>query len=287
MSDLKGEASNGIYAKFLCDVIKRTTPEWAPFDGNPASNWYDQMWGRGNLVHPYCDFVGSLFGLSLQGSARTAHTARSVHSYGHAQAQYAVMTFNYDRVLENLCENASEFFGKSDAVGFRSATEKTLVPFDLKPILVKLHGDVASDSVVPPTWSKGIDEVSLPLWRQAYQVLKEATCIRILGYSLPAGDSYFRFLLKAALADGRHTKEIDVVCLDPSGYVRTQYQDFLIYRKLRFFDVDVLDYLEMIRSYPGPEVRSRTPQNELQAGLTKPYGWLEDAHARFVKNHAP
>lgn len=116
MADLRGEERSDVFVRFLCDVIRKTSPDWHPFAGSLASNWYDQMWGRGSLVHPYGDFVGSLLGLGLRGSPRSP---RVVDSFGHTQARYAVITFNYDRVLESLCENAADFFGESDAVAFR------------------------------------------------------------------------------------------------------------------------------------------------------------------------
>lgn len=168
---------------------------------------------------------------------------------------------------------------------FRNVKETTLPAYEKRPLLVKLHGDVASERVVAPTWSKGVDEAFLPFWREAYQILREATCVRFLGYSLPVGDSYFRFLVKAALADGRHTKEIDVVCLDPTGSVRMQYESFVVYNKMRFFDANVLKYLELVRTYPGPDVRQRTRGPDPEHGIVKPYSWLEDAHKRFVDHN--
>lgn len=251
-----------------------------PFDNSKegvASNWYDQMWGSGRLVHPYAEFIGSLLGLSLLGSPRSE---RGVASYGHAQAEYAVITFNYDRVLESLCENASQFLGKGGPVAFRSAECTNPASFGGQPLLVKLHGDVKDRQIEIPTWSKGITDKRRPAWQLAYSILRDSTAIRFLGYSLPLGDSYFRYLMKAALADGRHTKEIDVICLDRDGTVRARYEEFVIYRNLRFHSTDLSDYLENVSTSRLAHRMRVEPEKDLY----NPYQWLEDAHRNFLSD---
>jgi len=273
-SELQGSADEELFVEFICDVILGHTPGWPTFAGPIASNWHGQMWGTGEQVHPYADFVGSLFGLGLKGSAISS---RKIASYGTTGTQYAVITFNYDRVLENLCDNVSSFLGGENVLAFRAGNAVETTPYADKPSLIKLHGDVKARNVVPPTWSKGATASAVPVWRQAFAALREATRVRFLGYSLPGGDSYFKYLLKAAATSGHYLKEIDVVCLDPTGEVRSRYASLVVFPKLRFTSRNVLEYLAAIRKHTRDTINST---DTLEA---KPYDGLEKAHESFFR----
>jgi hypothetical protein len=273
-NELQGSADEELFVRFICDVILHHTPPWSTFTGPIASNWHAQMWGTGEQVHPYADFVASLFGLGLKG---TAMSPRKIASYGTSRAQYAVITFNYDRVLENLCDNVSGFLGGENVLSFRVGSEIETVPYAEKPSLIKLHGDVKARNIIPPTWSKGATASAVPVWRQAFAALRDATRVRFLGYSLPGGDSYFRYLLKAAATSGHYLKEIDVVCLDPSEEVRSRYASLVVFPKLRFTPRNVLEYLGAIRKNTRDAI---SPTDTLAA---KPYDGLEGAHESFFR----
>ncbi len=267
--DLQDESDNDLFIRFICDVIEYYSPIWEPFEGDVASNWEQQMWGRGENIGGYREFVGSLFVPSLSGTPRSA---RGVESFGHSKARYAVITFNYDRVLETLCENATHFVD-SGKFAFRTGGDVSETPFAGIPALVKLHGDVKARNITPPTWNKGATGGELPAWKQAYAILSKASRIRFLGYSLPVGDSYFKYLLKSALTDGRFLKEIDVLCLDPGQSVEKRYREFINFPKLRFTSTEVQTYLSSV-SHASSSVLMARMLKDVQS----PYRNLEQAH---------
>jgi hypothetical protein len=96
---------------------------------------------------------------------------------------------------------------------------------------------------VPPTWNKALHPESIPAWRRAFKILKEANHIRIIGYSLPTADSYVKYLLKAAAIEAPHLKSIDVLCLDGDGKVKSRFDEFITFYKYRFVNGSALDYL--------------------------------------------
>ena len=279
-SDLRDESKRDSFIRFLCDVINYYMPKWSPFEGSLASNWYAQMWGSGESINMYSEFVGSLFGLSLTGSPTSE---RSIEGLGHCKALYSVITFNYDRVLETLCEHVTQFFKGKSILAFRSGQDVLERPFTEVPSLTKLHGDSKAGDIVPPTWSKGATSEALPVWKQAFAVLQDATKLRFIGYSLPPGDLYFKYLLKATLARGQYLKEVDVVCLDPDGSVRKRYSEFFVFPKLRFASEDVIEYLRLIKEARG---LTSIGGGKLHYGnnTMRPYQWLEEAHEKFFGN---
>jgi len=75
--------------------------------------------------------------------------------------------------------------------------------------LIKLHGSINWTSVtdnktfiVPPTWNKSDTEIR-KLWDMAYNELKEARRVIIIGYSLPDTDIYVKSLLALALNENK------------------------------------------------------------------------------------
>ena len=154
------------------------------------------------------------------------------------------MTTNYDSVLETFCNYMKEYF-KNDGI---DRVEFTVVTANepgevTNPILAKLHGSVEGN-IIPPTYSKGADPTIVPAWKRAREVLSQANFIRFIGYSLPATDSYVRYLLKSAAIRSEHLKGIDVLCLDPDNTVKTRYDEFIDFPKYRFRNAGVQSYLD-------------------------------------------
>jgi len=276
--DIRESDMRDRFVRFLCDVINFYMPEWKAGEScnHTSTGWREAIWGSGMRAQSYGQFVGSLLGLSLLGTPDRPD-ARRVESYGHCEARYSVITFNYDRVLETLCDNASSFLGEETAVAFRVGAAIGDVAFAAQPSLIKIHGDIEAGSVVPPTWSKGASYPVLEAWTQAYAALSQADRIRFLGYSLPSGDEYFRYLMKAAFSSGRYRKEIDVMCLDPDGAVQTRYREFFTFPKLRFANEDLLLYFRQI------EESRRAGLGERNANPRYSFKWLETAHQNFFK----
>ncbi|MHB9036680.1 MAG: hypothetical protein ACYC64_08430 [Armatimonadota bacterium] len=58
-----------------------------------------------------------------------------------------------------------------------------------------------SAHIVPPTWNKWMGDFTLRhIWRKAYEVIKKAEALFIVGTSLPPTDSHLRHLLAATVA---------------------------------------------------------------------------------------
>lgn len=194
------------------------------------------------------------------------------------RAVYALITLNYDRVLENFSNHLlSSYSGfLKDRITFVSDLIDEVEPFSERTILAKLHGSVGLDNIIPPTWSKGVDKKILAAWRMAYRALVEATQIRIIGYSLPEADAYVKYLLKAAVMKAPHLKELDVLCLDDSdGSVQQRYEAFVDFPKYRFLSKSLTEYLDTHRKVCSQKKRRGEDTEILEFNL------LETAHQRF------
>ena len=79
--------------------------------------------------------------------------------------------------------------------------------------LIKLHGSINWTSadgntfIVPPTWNKSDPEIR-KLWDIAYNELKDAKRIIIIGYSFPETDIYVKSLLALAMNENRILQNI-------------------------------------------------------------------------------
>ena len=147
-----------------------------------------------------------------------------------------VITFNYDTVLEDaLLDIGVKFhYGFSESEGITFSSSKSISPnstLDALPIL-KLHGSVNwgtksnpdrinvferyqnilesdySVLLVPPTWRKAFDGALLKVWDSAVKALSMATRIVIIGFSMPATDAHFKYLLAAGLQQNISLRKI-------------------------------------------------------------------------------
>lgn len=81
----------------------------------------------------------------------------------------------------------------------------------LKPCEKKNHAPM-SPLIVPPTWDKGASRSHLaPVWKAAWEELRTAQRLFIIGYSAPPSDRHFRYFLASALANNNDLGEIVVV----------------------------------------------------------------------------
>jgi hypothetical protein len=150
----------------------------------------------------------------------------------------AVITFNYDVALDDALRKA----GIQPAYGLADDENEKGVP------LLKLHGstnwvvctDCRKPSVwqegattlfpfrsiqckhcgkpdprlllVPPSWDKNeYQDIMKPVWARAVKELQTATRICIIGYSMPASDTFFRYLLTLGLAENHQLYKLIVV----------------------------------------------------------------------------
>lgn len=62
--------------------------------------------------------------------------------------------------------------------------------------------------IVPPTWQKGALPQLFTVWNDAVKALRTATRVVIIGYSIPATDTHFKYLLAAGLQDNISLRKV-------------------------------------------------------------------------------
>lgn len=220
---LQGTGLQESFVKYLIDVVEHFTPHVRARPDLPG-NWHRYVFPS-PLEHAYGYFIASLLNLSL----RTTERELKAMKLPSPSASYSIVTLNYDCVVEDF----EIFFGRCHGGESLSG-----IP------MAKLHGSVESKRIIPPTWNKVLHPESAATWREAFDLLKEANHIRIIGYSLPTADSYVKYLLKSAAMTAPHLKGIDVLCMDPSGAVKARYDEFISFYRYRFTRANVVDYLK-------------------------------------------
>ncbi len=261
------------FIKFICDVITFHTPPLASV--KPPDNWQGFVFGGAtDKWNAYGYFTLALLRLQL---GRNSQSRKLVVSDENGPStSYSVVTTNYDLVLENVCDylNTDPNFESDKKRGFHVASGKKESRLGTVP-LAKLHGSVDDCDIVPPTWSKGATpEYAVP-WNLALEALSQAQEIRIVGYSLPEGDSYVRYLLKAAAIRNPDLRKVHVVCLDPNdqGGVEARYRGF-VKQGLWFTNMDSGAYLQ--------NLYERVTSGQQQGSLTH---MLELTHRNFFQSH--
>jgi hypothetical protein len=122
--------------------------------------------------------------------------------------------------------------------------------------LIKLHGSInwrSTDNdeifVVPPTWNKSDPKVS-KLWNIAYNELKEAKRIIVIGYSFPEIDVYVKSLLALALNENRILQKIFFINPDKQ-YAKTVCLSLLDKHFEKYCDYKEWKFSEFINSSEG------------------------------------
>jgi hypothetical protein len=283
---LEGRRAKSAFSKFLSDVVVHYTPALTGHArGDLPGNWYKFVLG-GERANDYGFFIAGLHNLRLQEVGQVHptqwHGAKPERAFDVGRCEspatrYGVITLNYDKVLEGYDALLRAELGVAqDVLAFSTGPATWEEPFAARPLLVKLHGSVDSDRLVPPTWSKAIDRQILPAWRMAYNMLVMANHLRVIGYSLPDSDAYMRYLLKAAVMSAPNLKNIDVLCLDPDGAVQRRFDKFVRLPTYRFKSASVTDYLKVhakYRTYHEP-----LPNHTLDVDK------LEQAHEEFFRS---
>lgn len=235
---LQSRAQLADFRQFIKHVIGRLTPDLAqtthPVRWQQLLFW-DHPWEE------YCAFVANLHGytFSLDGPVGATPPSRDAYRVSvktHRSARYSVISLNYDLVLELASDNLNDRYNLDIRFGRSEGDSGTP--------LAKLHGSIDAGTLVPPTWQKTLDETSVrDTWIRAYNILRTANEVRIIGYSLPESDAYVRYLLKAAAIDTPNLKRIDVICRDETGRVKARYDEFVRFHGYRFITGDTLSYL--------------------------------------------
>jgi len=260
------------FINYIREVISALSPDFGIAQMRRMSaNWQRSPFPQRHEYYLYSLFVASVLNLEfISAHDDSIQVARSTEQ----NISYSFITLNYDLVLEDL----AKWFGYAFNRGMTS-TDMTLA------CLAKLHGSIDLGEIAPPTWNKSLTGIQSE-WKLAFDLLARAHHIRFVGYSLPAADAYVRFLLKSSvirsteLLGTQHLKSIDVICLDQNGEVRKRFDEFVIHPKYRFFNRNVLAYLELLHKALDARV-GFMPSGSFRVGEL-----IEDGHRYFVDKYS-
>lgn len=231
--DQAAEPERKAFSDYIKCVIRDKTPPIRGEQGPLPGNWYDVVFGA-DMWRVYGYFVINLFNLTLRRA-----TSGVDHESSETDAEYSIITLNYDSVLESPIEYLNKRFAWTTKILFRtSPTDSGCAPY-----LCKLHGSVDEEVIMLPTWNKLIHSSILDTWVLARRILNEAREIRIIGYSLPAADAYVKYLLKAACVNAEDLAAIDILCLDPDSQVKRRFKELFSFQKVRYVNGTIEGYL--------------------------------------------
>jgi hypothetical protein len=274
---LEGHKLKDEFIQYIRDVITNYTPELPNLNQSRAGNWEDFLFGSNAKYPLYGYFISAVIRLMYQRElSDSAKTSRAydftANTNPHSQTKYAILSLNYDLVPETVNNFiSSNYISKSDI----SFEKKEYDPTWNKCHLIKLHGCVDDGSIVPPTWAKGTHQGIIPIWKNAYRILQDATHIRFIGYSLPTSDSYLKYLLKAAVIDTPHLKSIDVITLDKDNEAKDRYDEFFEFTNYKFKNASVTDYFHELETI----IKRAKP---ISKGQSVSCDVLEEAHEKFM-----
>jgi SIR2-like protein len=280
MEDYVGSSAHKqAYLSYLRDVVLDLTPTFLPAEGNPSNS---HLFSPDQLIDSYAVFVATLFGIDWIWSDDDIVKSYRIERRQDTPA-YGVISLNYDLVLEesfDLIERRARATGRK-YLQFARSLEEAVEEGGLLPF-AKLHGSVDPLTIVPPTWNKVASEDVRESWRLAYRLLADATQIRFLGYSLPASDTYVRYLLESAVLESRHLKRIDVICLDDSqGTIEKRFRSLITFYRFRFCSGDIEEYLGRNRgNVKGGIARQQDRSTKMS------FDKLERLHEHFMEQRA-
>ena len=165
--------------------------------------------------------------------------------------EFGIVSLNYDLVIENALSSLASTNGKYYEMSNRhneiakyfaasNVRSETGVP------MAKLHGSL-DKTIIPPTWNKDVNEEIYNDWILASELLKNATHIIFLGYSLPSTDNYIKYLLANSLFDNQRLKRISVITKDADGQTGIRYKS-LLNSHLTVHNIDILKFFEAIKN---------------------------------------
>lgn len=228
------------YKQYIKDVIEAYTKEIIPYnnDNRLPGNYEKFLLGNDNNSKARY-FIASLYGLRINKNNGSFFSEPS-----KSTNNYSAITLNYDMVVENIIDFINAYYSQGDR---KHVLYKDTYPdnIDSKFIYCKLHGSLDSD-IIPPIWNKYNHETVMQSWKTAYSLIKEASQIRILGYSLPKSDNYVKYLLSIGLKNSYNVKNIDVITLDSDGATRERYEELFCFNRFRFKNERLETYFEKI-----------------------------------------
>lgn len=277
-AQLEGSRLKDQFTRYIADTITHFTPQVRGYKGQLPGNWQNFIFGKDANWRGFGSFMASLQAITIEEYQRDPDGERAFRwrPLNQPSHRYNVISLNYDLVLENLCDFINEFFPAPSLLCFNRSQGELCESEEKRPWLCKLHGSV-DGQIVPPTWSKALNQSIEEQWKKAHQLLATANHIRILGYSLPSADAYIKFLFKSSVVQAEHLKTIDVITLDQEGAARHRYNDFICFKYYRFANAPIEDYLKVLQ------------ESTLGGSHKKPYvefSLLEDIHEEFMREHS-
>lgn len=234
------------FIRFISDVIDYYT--FKDLEINLGmSNWEESFLGK-KVPSNYAFFAMCLMGVSFN-ACKTGNVNKDdlvLKRIKNENCRYSIISLNYDLILENCIKSINNYYNPDIYLGFE---KETYIKDWGNPHLCKLHGSIDTQNIIPPTWSKNTTENSIQrTWKNAYNILKDATQIRIIGYSLPITDNNVRFLLKSAMLKNQSLKKIDVICLDKNSNIKYIYDEFIDFNYYDFKNDRLENYLSAIKN---------------------------------------
>lgn len=235
------------FIQFIIDVIKYYTFEKLDINFNDnIGNFHNFVLGEDQMRQSYGCFVCSILGIRIRRIEDGNSISFQVEKDPDIKDKYSIITLNYDTILENCLESIKERY--KPGIDLTLNKDKYDQEWS-NPHLVKLHGCINQKDIIPPTWAKSTTPSIEKIWRNAYNVIKDSTQIRIIGYSLPITDSNVRYLIKSAILKNQALKKIDVICLDTEGKrVKNLYDEFIDFNYYSFYNINSIEYLGQIRN---------------------------------------
>lgn len=233
-----------LYKKYIEGTITALTPlPELRNDIKGLSNWHE-LWIDFNNNQDYsqaniASFIKYLYGIDLSKTfIKGKGELLSSSLRKNRMCQYSMITLNYD----TFPEQCIEFIDKN----YPNETEKYKLIESPHFQYTKLHGSIGGNISIP-SWNKVGNNPESKSWKQAYDALKNANEIRILGYSLPDTDAYVKYLFGISLKDSFNLQKIDVITLDSDGKTKDRFDRLFESSKiLRFKDTNLSKYIGVL-----------------------------------------
>ncbi|MGJ4748403.1 hypothetical protein ACQV5M_18720 [Leptospira sp. SA-E8] len=224
-----------LYKKYIEDTITSLTPtsilkENIENIGNWQEFWITYKDKNDFSSVNIASFIKYLCGIDLGKnfvSGRGNVVSSSVRT--NRNYKYSLVTLNYDLFPELCIDFINENYPNSNGNKYYISSEK-----DSQLQYIKLHGSVGGN-INLPSWNKVGNAPESQSWKAAFELLKDANEIRILGYSLPDTDAYVKYLFGIALRDSFNLQKIDVITLDSDGKTKERFTNIFENSKILRF----------------------------------------------------
>ncbi|MGE8723280.1 hypothetical protein ACO2KH_18305 [Leptospira terpstrae] len=226
-----------LYKRYLTDTILAYSPSpTIATDLHLISNWVDN-WIKFNNdpsknIKNIADFIKYISGIELTNqNNKLKSNLLKKRNY-----KYSLITLNYDTFPETIIDFLNKYYPNQDSRLY-SLKENNIFEY------IKLHGTIG-ENINIPSWNKVGNTPDNKVWEKAYNILKEANEIRILGYSLPESDAYVKYLFGVSFKESFNLKKIDIITLDSDSNTESRYNKiFENYRIVNFKNANLNAYI--------------------------------------------